>query len=295
MMHRRISPDEYDAATASRPACCSLFAMGDRRGGRQLLADFAADDAWALENLVSSPAGRGLLAQVPGRVAALAQFFAASAAAAATPTMQWPAVRPRDPLFRAEDGDGVAPELSRLAAATQPITRALLAIRPPLACPPSAFDSAVISGSSVGPAALIERAAADGAGQTSARAAGSVRDGRPPHRRERYGGPPAGRDPAGASGEDRGDGAVPNFLVEEGCCGLPGSSVDGVGSVGSVVGADGGGAVDWGCAAAAGRAESCVEEAWPWELGGGSSAAGLHGAWVGSCVSDDDGEGGIGL
>ena len=72
-INRMISPDEYDAATAAHPECCPLFAIGDRRGGRQLLADFAADDAWALEDLVASPAGRGLLAQIPGRVAALAR------------------------------------------------------------------------------------------------------------------------------------------------------------------------------------------------------------------------------
>ena len=31
-----ISPEEYDAAAAHHPACCPLFAMGDRRSGRQV-------------------------------------------------------------------------------------------------------------------------------------------------------------------------------------------------------------------------------------------------------------------
>ena len=42
---REIGPDEYDTATRLRPEACPMFALGDRRSGRQLLADFAADNA----------------------------------------------------------------------------------------------------------------------------------------------------------------------------------------------------------------------------------------------------------
>ncbi len=38
-----ISPSEYDAAVDRTPAMCPLWVMGDRRTGRELLADVSAD------------------------------------------------------------------------------------------------------------------------------------------------------------------------------------------------------------------------------------------------------------
>jgi hypothetical protein len=293
-INRKISPDEYDAAIVVRPACCPLFAMGDRRGGRQLLADFAADDGWALEDLVASPAGRGLLAQIPGRVAGLAHLFAASAAATVTQAVQQ--VPLASPLWRAEDGTGVVSE-------------------------------------GAGRVGQVERVAVDGVGQTSARATGPVGDTdcMPPDCGQRHGAPPAEHGPGGASGEDCGGGAVPNFLVEELCggvaggggvggvdvggagdgCGSPsrcgssgGTGGDGGEAVGGGLprGGDGGaGGVGGGCGgaeesgSAAAGAEGSAEEAWPWELDGGGSAAAPDGAWAGGWASDGDGEGGAAL
>jgi hypothetical protein len=38
-----ITPSEYDAAVARTPAMCPLWVMGDRRTGRELLADVPVD------------------------------------------------------------------------------------------------------------------------------------------------------------------------------------------------------------------------------------------------------------
>ena len=58
---RIITPEDYDAAVRLRPETCPMHYMGDRRTGRQLLADFRADAAVS--------------------VAALAQHLAVAAAA----------------------------------------------------------------------------------------------------------------------------------------------------------------------------------------------------------------------
>ena len=70
--YRAIGPDEYDEATRRRPEACPMFALGDRRSGRQLLADFAADNATPLAALTRTAAGRCFLAGLPAAVHALA-------------------------------------------------------------------------------------------------------------------------------------------------------------------------------------------------------------------------------
>ena len=57
-MLRVISPDEYDAAVIREPASCPLFATGDRRSGRQLLADAPADVVHTVASFASSTCGR---------------------------------------------------------------------------------------------------------------------------------------------------------------------------------------------------------------------------------------------
>ena len=79
---RAISPDEYDAAARRRPECCPLYALGDGRSGRDLLAALAADASRTLPDLAADPAGRGFLAALPARLAALAARLAGAAAAA---------------------------------------------------------------------------------------------------------------------------------------------------------------------------------------------------------------------
>jgi hypothetical protein len=46
---RTVTPDEYDAAARRAPETCPMYYMGDRRTGRQLLADFEADAAARLQ------------------------------------------------------------------------------------------------------------------------------------------------------------------------------------------------------------------------------------------------------
>eukprot|EP00291_Cryptomonas_curvata_P030525 CAMPEP_0172214248 /NCGR_PEP_ID=MMETSP1050-20130122/38053_1 /TAXON_ID=233186 /ORGANISM="Cryptomonas curvata, Strain CCAP979/52" /LENGTH=241 /DNA_ID=CAMNT_0012895191 /DNA_START=2158 /DNA_END=2880 /DNA_ORIENTATION=- len=43
---RAISADEYDAAVRRAPSSCPLFAMGDRRSGRELLEQASAEALW---------------------------------------------------------------------------------------------------------------------------------------------------------------------------------------------------------------------------------------------------------
>ncbi len=57
-MVRVISPDEYDAAVLREPASCPLFVTGDRRSGRQLLADALADVSHTVAVFASSALGR---------------------------------------------------------------------------------------------------------------------------------------------------------------------------------------------------------------------------------------------
>ena len=68
---QRISPEEYDEAVLRRPRTCPLWALGDRRSGRQLLADAAADAARGLDRVVSEPAGRASLDALAAHVEAL--------------------------------------------------------------------------------------------------------------------------------------------------------------------------------------------------------------------------------
>ena len=79
---REIGPDEYDTATRLRPEACPMFALGDRRSGRQLLADFAADNAAPLAALPGTASGRRFLAGLPAAVHALAAQLMTTAASA---------------------------------------------------------------------------------------------------------------------------------------------------------------------------------------------------------------------
>ena len=72
---REIGPDEYDMATRLQPEACPLFALGDRRSGRQLLADSPADNIAPLSALPSTASGRRFLASLPAAVRALAARF----------------------------------------------------------------------------------------------------------------------------------------------------------------------------------------------------------------------------
>ena len=67
-----VTPDEYDAAVAADPAHSTLAALGDRRSGRQLLADAAADRARSLASLAACPRGRAELDTIAAAVEALA-------------------------------------------------------------------------------------------------------------------------------------------------------------------------------------------------------------------------------
>ncbi len=42
---RVVTPEDYDAAVRLRPETCPMYYMGDRRTGRQLLADADSDTA----------------------------------------------------------------------------------------------------------------------------------------------------------------------------------------------------------------------------------------------------------
>ena len=69
---REIGPDEYDTATRLQPEACPLFALGDHRSGRQLLADSPADNIAPLSALPSTASGRRFLASLPAAVHSLA-------------------------------------------------------------------------------------------------------------------------------------------------------------------------------------------------------------------------------
>jgi hypothetical protein len=77
---REIGPDEYDAVTRRHPELCPLYALGDRRSGRQLLADFPADNVSPLSALAATPGCRRFLASLPGAVQALAAQLMRAAA-----------------------------------------------------------------------------------------------------------------------------------------------------------------------------------------------------------------------
>jgi hypothetical protein len=111
---RPIDPYEYDAATRLAPASCPLFAMGDRRSGRRLLADGPADAAVSSRAL-SPAAGQGYLLGLPARIAGLVSIFSAAfppaapvaapvAAPAASPRVSGPEAAPAQ--ARSEEGPG---------------------------------------------------------------------------------------------------------------------------------------------------------------------------------------------
>ena len=56
---RIVTPDDCDAAARLRPETCPMYYMGDRRTGRQLLADFDADAVVTVAALALHIAGAG--------------------------------------------------------------------------------------------------------------------------------------------------------------------------------------------------------------------------------------------
>ena len=74
-----------------RQEACPLFALDDHRSGRQLLADFDADEALTVVDLPATPASRRSLGLPPVRLEALTRHFAAAAAGSgsAFPPAAW--------------------------------------------------------------------------------------------------------------------------------------------------------------------------------------------------------------
>ena len=56
-----ITPDEYDDAVRRTPALCPLFALGDRRSGRELLAAADYDAQRSLAGMAGTWTGRAEL------------------------------------------------------------------------------------------------------------------------------------------------------------------------------------------------------------------------------------------
>ncbi len=56
-----VSPEQYDAAVRADPMVSTLAATGDRRPGRQLLADAAEDRQRTVAGMASCPRGRAEL------------------------------------------------------------------------------------------------------------------------------------------------------------------------------------------------------------------------------------------
>ena len=103
---RVLTPDDYDAAARLRPETCPMYYMGDRRTGRQLLADLdadaavtvaalarhlaqtaagaAGDDAVARSGYMGAYGGRGLLEGMAGAVGRLVEFLAQAGPGGAT-------------------------------------------------------------------------------------------------------------------------------------------------------------------------------------------------------------------
>ncbi len=77
-----ISADEYDAAVALSPAFGPLAAAGDRRTGRELLADAAADAQLSVAAAAATPHGRALLDRLATLARSVRDRFRAAAAAA---------------------------------------------------------------------------------------------------------------------------------------------------------------------------------------------------------------------
>ncbi len=68
---QRIGPDEYDEAVRLHPETCPLWTLGDRRTGRQLLADATADALRGLDYVVSHVDGRLALNELAAYVEAM--------------------------------------------------------------------------------------------------------------------------------------------------------------------------------------------------------------------------------
>ncbi len=60
-MIRTVTPDEYDAATRSNPELCPLYALGDHRSGRELLAAAASDAQHTVAGMAATRVGRAEL------------------------------------------------------------------------------------------------------------------------------------------------------------------------------------------------------------------------------------------
>ena len=56
-----VTPEEYDAAVRLDPTVSPLYALGDRRSGRELLADAAHDAQRTLLAMTATRAGRAEL------------------------------------------------------------------------------------------------------------------------------------------------------------------------------------------------------------------------------------------
>ena len=65
---RPISPEDYDAAAAAFPDTCPLVLAGDRRPGRQLLAEAAVDAAQPFAAFAAGRAGRAVLDAIARRL-----------------------------------------------------------------------------------------------------------------------------------------------------------------------------------------------------------------------------------
>jgi hypothetical protein len=70
---RIITAEEYDDAVRRNPTACPLYALGDRRSGRELLAAAARDAQCTLFAMTATRAGR---AELDG-IAAAAEILAA--------------------------------------------------------------------------------------------------------------------------------------------------------------------------------------------------------------------------
>ncbi len=69
---RIVTPDEYDAAVRRDPALCPLYALGDRRSGRELLAAAETDAQRTVAGMAATRAGR---AELDGIAAAAERLF----------------------------------------------------------------------------------------------------------------------------------------------------------------------------------------------------------------------------
>ncbi len=69
---RVVTPEEYDDAVCRDPTASPLYALGDRRSGRELLAAASEDAQRTLFTMTATRAGR---AELDGIAAALEQLI----------------------------------------------------------------------------------------------------------------------------------------------------------------------------------------------------------------------------